>query len=98
MAHRSHEPARLQSRKKRLPRDRGEKYVAPDIFFDEEPAEAPPGSRGPARSGNAHDLILGLADAAPPSRKEAFSRTVRLLAGLGGLLALAGAVRLYRRR
>jgi hypothetical protein len=57
MAHRSHEPARLQSRKKRLPRDRGEKYLAPDAGVDGKLAAAPPGARGRSRKGQAHELV-----------------------------------------
>jgi hypothetical protein len=58
MAHRSREPGRLQARKKRLPRSRGEKYVAPA----EDPLNAgiepvPPGARGAGRRGKAHELV-----------------------------------------
>lgn len=93
MAHKSREPARLQSRKKGMPHDRGEKYVAPDASPDYEPAALPPGSRGPARRGNAHDLLMG----APPFRRAAFPSPPLWLGVIAGLLALAGVARALRR-
>lgn len=60
MAHKSGEPGRLQSRKKRLPRARGEKYVAPPIFDYGERPEQEPERRGTARRGEAHELVKKL--------------------------------------
>ena len=96
MAHKSHEPARLQSRKKRLPHDRGEKYVAPDASPDYEPTDLPPGSRGPAHRGNAHDLLME----APPTTQHREVRPQwpsRWLGLIAACLALAGIARAFRR-
>lgn len=76
MAHKSGEPGRLQSRKKRLPRDRGEKYVAPPIEYYGERSEEPE-RKGVARSGEAHELVrklkpkeaLGLGQSRSPSAR-----------------------------
>lgn len=62
MAHKSGEPGRLQSRKKRLPRSRGEKYLAPPIFDYGERSEAEPSRRGPVRRGEAHELLMAIMD------------------------------------
>lgn len=60
MAHKSGEPGRLQSRKKRLPRGRGEKYVAPPIFDYGERSEQEPERRGAEKRGEAHELVRKL--------------------------------------
>jgi hypothetical protein len=57
MAHKSAGPNRMQSRKKQLPRGRGEKYAAPESGADGPAAALPPGTRGRGRKGQAHDLV-----------------------------------------
>ncbi len=92
MAHRSREPGRLQRRKLTVPRDRGEKYTGPSRETDDEPSSAPPGSRGTARKGQAHELLMQISSGRP-SESSARRRSVRPLAWLalgvvGVLLAL----------
>lgn len=68
MAHRSKEPGRLQRAKLTVPRDRGEKYAAPDKATDDEPDGLPPGTRRKGRRGQAHALLLKLKPGSLPTR------------------------------
>lgn len=60
MAHKSGEPGRLIRKKISIPRNRGEKYLAPPIFEYGERPETEPPRRMAARKGEAHELVRRL--------------------------------------
>lgn len=60
MAHKSGEPGRLIRKKISIPRNRGEKYLAPPIFDYGERPEPGPAPRVIARRGEAHELVRRL--------------------------------------
>jgi len=57
MAHKNREPGRRLNLKKRLPRSRGEKYLAPPVYEYGERSEVEPVRRRVPRRGGAHDIL-----------------------------------------